>query len=98
VTRALEAEGIPVGGNYTPPLNREPYLEHTFNSRGFQTIFTKERLKKYREQNHCPHNDELCETMLFMSHRVLMGTRGDTQDIVEAFAKVQKNASSIEAV
>ena len=96
VTRALSAEGIPVSGKYTPPLNREPYLEHTLNSRGFQTIFSKERLKRYREQNHCPHNDELCETMLFMSHGALMGTREDTQDIVEGFAKVQKNASSIE--
>jgi len=96
VTRALNAEGIPVSGKYTPPLNREPYLEHTLNSRGFQTIFSKERLKRYREQNHCPHNDELCETMLFMPHGALMGTRGDTQDIVEGFAKIQKNASSIE--
>jgi perosamine synthetase len=96
VTRALEAEGIPVHGYYTPPLNREPYLEHTLNSRGFQTIFSKERLKTYREQNRCPRNDELCETMLYMPHGVLLGSRDDTQDVVAAFAKVQKNASSIE--
>ena len=97
VTRALRAEGIPVNGYYTPPLNREPYIEHTLNSRGFQTVFSKERLNRYREQNHCPHNDELCETVLFMYHQALLGTRDDTQDIVEAFAKVQRNASSIEA-
>jgi len=53
-------------------------------------------LNRYREQNHCPHNDELCETVLFMYHGALLGTRDDTQDIVEAFAKVQRNASSIE--
>jgi len=96
VTRALRAEGIPVNGYYTPPLNREPYIEHTLNSRGFQTVFSKERLNRYREQNHCPHNDELCETVLFMYHGALLGTRDDTQDIAEAFAKVQRNASSIE--
>lgn len=95
VTRALNAEGIPVGGYYTPPLNREPYIEHSLNSRGFQAVFSKERLKKYREQNHCPHNDELCQTMLYMPHGVLLASRTDTQDIAEAFAKVQKNASSI---
>ncbi|MFB3924170.1 MAG: DegT/DnrJ/EryC1/StrS family aminotransferase [Terriglobia bacterium] len=97
VTRALQAEGIPVQGFYTPPLNREPYLEHTLNSRGFQTVFSKERLKRFRDQNHCPRNDELCETMLYMSQGVLLASRRDTQDIVEAFAKVQKNASSIQA-
>lgn len=96
VARALVAEGLPVNGNYTPPLNREPYVEHALNSRGFQTVFSKAHLKRYREQNHCPHNDELCETVLYMYHRALMGTRADTRDIVEGFAKVQKNASSIE--
>ena len=34
--------------------------------------------------------------MLFMYHEALMGTQGDTEDIVQAFAKVQKNASSID--
>lgn len=92
--QALRAEGIPVGG-LTPPLNREPYLEETLNSRGYRKIFSKERLDRYRDQNHCPQNDELCATHVILSHYTLMGTRSDVDDIVEAFAKVQKNAAML---
>ncbi len=91
---ALKAEGIPVGSAY-PPLNKEPYVEETLTSRGYRRIFSKERLARYREQNRCPHNDELCATHLTLSHETLMGTKKDVDDIVEAFAKVQKNAAML---
>jgi perosamine synthetase len=93
--KALNAEGIPVGGNYIPPLTREPFLEHTLNSRGFQRIYSKERLARYREENHCPRNDELCASALVLAHETLMGSKNDIDDIVEAFYKVQKNAAML---
>lgn len=92
--KAMTAEGIPVESS-TPPLNREPYLERQLSSRGYQRIFSKERLARYREQNVLPHNDELCANHLVMPHEVLMGTKADTDSIVEAFAKVQKNAAKL---
>lgn len=92
----MSAEGIPVGSS-TPPLNREPYLESQLSGRGYQRIYSQERLARYREQNVLPHNDELCETHLVMPHEVLMGSRADTDSIVEAFAKVQKHAAQLAA-
>ena len=94
--KAMSAEGIPVGSS-TPPLNREPYLESQLSGRGYQRIYSQERLARYREQNVLPHNDELCETHLVMPHEVLMGSRADTDSIVEAFAKVQKHAAQLAA-
>lgn len=94
--KAMTAEGIPVGSS-TPPLNREPYLERQLSARGYQKIFSKERLARYREQNVLPRNDELCATHLVMPHEVLMGSKADADDIVEAFGKVQKNASKLAA-
>lgn len=92
--RALRAEGVHVS-NYSVAINREPYLEANFNSRGFQRIYSKERLDKYRAQNHCPHNDEFCDTNLGFNHQVLSGPRKDVDDIVEAMAKVQKYSEDL---
>ena len=75
-----------------PALNREPYLEHTLNSRGFQRIYSKERLARYWKQNHCPHNDELTATAIEFGHMLLMAQKEDMDDVVEAFNKVHSNA------
>ena len=90
---AMRAEGIPIGGLY-PPLNKEPFLDASLNSRHFQAAFSKERLDRYREQNRCPNNDKLCATCLSMSHEVLIGTQRDVDDVLEACAKVQKYSAT----
>ena len=93
--KAIKAEGIPSVESSTPPLNREPYLEKTLNSRGYQRLFSKQRLERYRQENVLPKNDELCATHVVMFHDVLMGTKADVDDVVEAFAKVQRNAAAL---
>ena len=94
VLKALGAEGIPVGAGY-PPLNKQPFLEDNLQSRGFQTVYGQERLDRYRKQNQCPHNDDLCETVLLMGQEVLIGSKSDVDDVVEAFAKVQRNSANL---
>lgn len=91
--KAMDAEGIPMGGIY-PPLNKEPFIEASLNSRHFRAVFSKERLDRYREQNSCPNNDKLCATCLSMPHEVLIGTQSDVEDVVEACAKVQKYSAT----
>ncbi len=95
IVKAINAEGIPMGGAYGPALNREPYLEQTLNSRGYQRIYSKERLARYREQNLCPHNDELTATAMEFGHHMLMGSKSDMDNIAAAFSKVQKNAADL---
>ena len=93
IVKAINAEGIPTGGAYGPALNREPYLENTLSSRGYQRIYSKERLARYREQNLCPHNDELTATAMEFGHHMLMGSKSDMDDIAAAFNKVHSNAA-----
>jgi dTDP-4-amino-4,6-dideoxygalactose transaminase len=91
---ALNAEGIPVSAGY-PPLNKEPFIEANLTSRGFQTAFSKERLDEYRKRSHCPHNDELCATSKYLEQQVLIGSKADVDNVVEAFDKVQRNAAAL---
>lgn len=92
--QAVNAEGVPAEAVY-PPLNKEPFIEYGLNSRGFRAVFSKKRLDQYRAQNQCPHNDELCATSLYLSQQVLIGSKQDVDDVVEAFAKVQKHAAPL---
>ncbi len=94
VIEALKAEGIPVSSIYTP-LNKEPTIEYNLQSRGFRAVFSKDRLDEYRKQNHCPQNDELCATSLYLPQETLIGAKSDVDDVLEAFHKVQKNAEAL---
>jgi len=94
VMEALNAEGIPAGHTY-PALNRQPFIENTLNSRGFRAVYSPERLDRYRAQNHCPHNDQLCSTTLALDQHVLIGSKSDVDDILTAIAKVQRAAATL---
>jgi dTDP-4-amino-4,6-dideoxygalactose transaminase len=81
VIQALGEEGIPVTAIY-PPLNKEPFIEQNLRSRGFQVAFSKERLEKYRRQNHLPQNDKLCATSLYLPQEILIGEKNDVDDVL----------------
>jgi dTDP-4-amino-4,6-dideoxygalactose transaminase len=92
--KALRAEGIPVAGGYAP-LNREPFLEKTFASRGFQRVYSREQLAAWREQNRCPQNDRLCVEAFWMGQTTLLGARSDMDQIAVAVRKVQAHAGRL---
>ena len=94
VVAALRAEGIMAGAGYTPP-NKEPFLEYSLNLRGFQAVFSPERLDNYRRGNNLPKNDELCATAFLLEQNMLIGEKRDVDDVLEAFNKVQKLASTL---
>lgn len=94
VLSALKAEGMIAGAGYNP-LNKEPFLERSLSSRGFQAVFSPERLEKYRRENQLPRNDELCATAFYLEQNMLLGEKKDVDDVVEAFNKVQLNANAL---
>lgn len=94
---AVRAEGIPIGAGY-PPLNKQPFLENTLNSRAFRTVYSKQDIDRWRERNHCPANDQLCQEGLWFAHTVLLGSHGDMEDIIAAIRKVQRQASSLKRI
>ncbi len=92
--KALGAEGIPCSGGYTP-LNKEPAIEATLNSRAFRKVFSESELASYRERNHCPENDRLCEEAIWFTQTMLLGTRRDMDQIAEAIRKIQKLSADL---
>jgi len=93
---ALNAEGIPCSGGYTP-LNKMSYLEDAFNSKNFKKIYPKDKLNidKYNAQNQCPDNDQLCEEAVWFSQRLLLGTKSDMDDIADAILKIYENRDKL---
>jgi dTDP-4-amino-4,6-dideoxygalactose transaminase len=91
---ALRAEGIPCSGGYRP-LNQEPFLEATLNSRGYRRIYPPEVLAAWKEGNHCPENDRLCEEAVWFGQTMLLGPRGDMDDIAGAIRKIRSASAEL---
>jgi len=91
---ALKAEGIPCSGGYDP-INKDPFFERTLRSRNFQKMYSKERLNRCREQNHCPDNDQLCKEAVWFFHSLLLGTKKDMDDIADAILKIYENRDKL---
>jgi perosamine synthetase len=87
--KALAAQGIPCSNGYYP-LNREPFLKSTLESRGFRRIYSATDVSRWQERNQCPANDKLCAEAVWFTQNVLLGSRADMDRIVEAIRKVQK--------
>jgi dTDP-4-amino-4,6-dideoxygalactose transaminase len=92
--KALNAEGIPGRAGYTP-LNTTPFIKKVLEGRAYRTLFSKERLAQWHEQNHCPGNDQLCAQSVVFSHQCLLGPRTDMEEIAAGVRKVQAHAAEI---
>ena len=92
--KALTAEGIPASGGYSP-LNTQQFLKDTLASRGFQRLFSAKRLKEWEERNHCPANDKLCGEAIWFTQNMLLGSRGDMEQIAEAIRKIHAHSGEL---
>jgi dTDP-4-amino-4,6-dideoxygalactose transaminase len=93
---ALEAEGIPCSGGYSP-LNNMPYLKDAFQSKNFQKVYPREMLDfdGFVERNQCPQTDQLCKEAVWFRQSMLLGSKSDMDDIAKAIEKVHNNADKI---
>jgi dTDP-4-amino-4,6-dideoxygalactose transaminase len=91
---ALAKEGIPCGAGYSP-LNKEPFLKQTLNSRAYCRIYSEREIAEWEERNACPENDQLCEESVWFSQTMLLGPRRDMDQIAEAIRKIQKHAREV---
>ena len=95
--KALRAEGVPASGGYAP-LNREPFLERTLATRGYQRIYSKQELANLQDRNHCPQNDRLCQEAVWFTQTMLLGPRRDMEQIAEAIRRIQAHAGRVASV
>jgi dTDP-4-amino-4,6-dideoxygalactose transaminase len=92
--KALQAEGVPCSGGYSP-LNKEPFITNMLDSRLWRAIYPEALLKGWSERNRCPVNDRLCEEAVWFTQSMLLATRHDMEQIVEAIRKIQVQAASL---
>ena len=73
------------------------FLEDAFSSKAFRKIYSKERLDldRYREENACPDNAQLCEEAVLLSQRLLLGAKKDVDDIADAILKIYENREKL---
>jgi perosamine synthetase len=91
---ALQAEGIPASGGYGKQ-NKDLLVEEAFNSRGYKRLFSEARLKQWREENHLPGNDQVCDEAVTFYQSILLGSKSDMDDIANAIAKIYENRDSL---
>jgi len=92
--QALQAEGIPGSGGYSP-LNKESFMQTALNSKGYRRIFPKEILDRWVERSHCPANDRLCEEAVWFTQTMLLGPRSDMDQIAAAVRKIHTHADAL---
>jgi dTDP-4-amino-4,6-dideoxygalactose transaminase len=90
--RALQAEGIPCSGGYGP-LNKEPFLKTTLESRAFRYIYPAKQIAELEQRNQCPENDKLCQEALWFGNTMLLGPKQDMEQIADAIRKIQKHST-----
>ena len=95
--KAMGAEGIPSSGGYAP-LNKEPFLQTTFGSKGYRRIFPANVLEAWRERNQCRANDQLCEEAVWLTQTMLLGSKSDMDQIAEAVRKIQGQSGELRRV
>ncbi|UCF37986.1 MAG: DegT/DnrJ/EryC1/StrS family aminotransferase [Acidobacteriota bacterium] len=91
---AMKAEGVACSSGYGR-LNKEPFLETTYKSRGFRRIYTEKEIQLLLERNECPENDRLCDEAVWLIQTQLLGPRSDMDEIAAAVRKIQKHAASL---
>lgn len=91
---AMRAEGIPCGGGYASPT-RFGVIEEQITSKGFQRLFTKQRLDEYRDQCILPDTDRLSEEAVTLTQNMLLGPRKDMDDVADAILKIKENIDKL---
>lgn len=92
--KALRAEGIPASGGYSP-LNTQPFLKNTLNSRGYRRLFPEKTLKEWAERTACPANGRLCAQAVWLTQNMLLGPASDMDSIAGAIQRIRRHASAL---
>ena len=91
---ALKAEGIPCSSGYNR-VNKGDFFEDALQSKNFRKTYSKKRLDRCRQLNHCPDGDRLCDEAVWFFHSLLLGTKRDMDDIADAILKIYENRDKL---
>jgi dTDP-4-amino-4,6-dideoxygalactose transaminase len=91
---ALSAEGIPCAIGYGK-MNTSDYVTGLAKSPHYLKVYGEKVMKQWLERNHCPQNDKLAEQALWFRQSMLLGTKDDMEQIVDAIRKIRKYAGDL---
>jgi len=92
--KALSSEGIPSMKGYGKQ-NKDGLIEDALTSRGYKRLFGDRWLNSWREKNVLPGNDQLTEEAVAFYQSILLGSKKDMDDIVNAITKIYENRSQL---
>jgi dTDP-4-amino-4,6-dideoxygalactose transaminase len=87
---AVSAEGVGCGGGYPHPLYKNPL----FTDKRFGRITEMVEYPDYADM-YLPNCEKICDTAIWLSQTMLLATRADMDDIVNAFQKVAENVEEL---
>ncbi len=92
--QALNAEGIPSGGGYTP-VPWDTFLKESFATRGARRVFSEDALDRWPERCRVPEHQKVCREAVWFTQNMLIGPRGDMDQIAEAIRKIHAHAGAL---
>ena len=75
------------------------WIDHILDSRVYQKMYSRKRLREYREQCACPKCDQVCAemAMLWASGPLLAG-REEMVEIADAIEKIYENRDKLRQI
>lgn len=70
--KAMAQHKVPASAGYAP-LQDEPFLKNTFDSRGYEFAYGKNYFAKWRKRNDCPVNRKACGEAVWFTQNLLLG-------------------------
>jgi perosamine synthetase len=92
--KALGAEGISASGGYGN-VAWDKFIQESYATRGAQRVYPKKTLADWAERYRVPEYEKLCNDAVWFTQTMLLGPRGDMDDIAAAVRKIHANAEAL---
>ncbi len=98
--KALNAEGIPVGGYINKGLHKDTWIDYIVTLPEYKNAFSANRLAEFKEQNkNMPMCDQVCSTVVRISGGGPMtASQKHMEDFYTAVMKIYKNREKLKNI
>lgn len=97
--KAMNAEGIPVGGYIAKGLHKDPWVDYITTLPEYNRLFSAQRLKEFKDQaKDLPNCDKVCATVARISGGgPMIAPLSYMQDFYDAAMKVYENRDKLKS-
>ena len=97
--KALRAEGVSLSPYIRQGLHREPWIDNILSSKVYRKMYSRRRLRQYREDCECPNCDRVCQEMAMLwASGPLLATHNDMVETADAIEKVYENRDKLRSI